>query len=74
MHYKVPEAVFLNEFKKSMDKISLVQLLKTKYMKTLADIEFIKGCKVENLIPTISEGNLSIKAGCYKLKRSTARK
>ena len=42
-------------------------------MKTQADINFIKRCKVENLIPTFVKVNLSIKAGKYKLKRCIAR-
>ena len=42
-------------------------------MKTLADIKFIKRCKVENLIPTFAKLNLSIKAGSNKLKRRIAK-
>ena len=47
--------------------------LKTKHMKTQADIKFIKNCKLENLLPTFAKVNLSIKAGSYKLKRHIAR-
>ena len=44
-----------------------------KYMKVTADIKFIKLCKVEKIIPTFAEVNLSIKSGSRKLKLRIAR-
>ena len=40
----------------------------TKYMKVIADIKFIKLCKVEKIIPTFAKVNLFIKRGSRKLK------
>ena len=43
--------------------------LKTKYLKTLADIKIIKSCKChENIIPTFAKVKLSLKHSNYKLK------
>ena len=42
-------------------------------MKVTADIKFIKLCKVEKNIPTIAEGNLSIRSGSRKLKLRISR-
>ena len=47
--------------------------LKTKYMKTAADIKFIKSCKIANAIPTFANVNLSTQYGSYKLKKRIAR-
>ena len=47
--------------------------LKTKYMKTAADIVFIKICKIENLIPTFAKIDLSVKDDNKKLTRRIAR-
>ena len=47
--------------------------LKTKYMKTVADIKFIKSCKIANAIPTFANVNLSTQYGSYKLKKRIAR-
>ena len=44
-----------------------------KYMKVTADIKFIKLCKVEKIIPTIAEVNLSLRSGSRKLKLRIAR-
>ena len=44
-----------------------------KYMKVTADTKFIKLCKVEKIIPTIAEVNLSIRSGSRKLKLRIAR-
>ena len=49
------------------------QQLKTKYMKTVADIKFIKLCKTANIIPTFAYENLSIQCGSYNLKKCIAR-
>ena len=37
-----------------------------KYMKVTADIKFIKLCKVERIIQTFPEVNLSVKSGSTK--------
>ena len=42
-------------------------------MKVTADTKFIKLCKVEKIIPTIAEVNLSIRSGSRKLKLRIAR-
>ena len=42
--------------------------LKTKYVKVLADIKFIKSCKSEDIIPTFAKVNVSLKHGNYKLQ------
>ena len=47
--------------------------LKTKYMKAVADIKFIKLCKTTNVIPTFANVNLSTQYGSYKLKKRIAR-
>ena len=47
--------------------------LKTKLMKVQADIQFIKSCKKENLIPIFAKVNLAIKSDSRKLKLSLAR-
>ena len=47
--------------------------LKTKYVKVVADIKFIKSCKNENIIPTFAKVNLSLKHGNYKLQLRIAR-
>ena len=47
--------------------------LKTKYMKTLANIKFIKLCETSNVIPTFANVNLSTQYGSYKLKKHIAR-
>ena len=44
---------------------------KTKYMKTVADIKFIKSCKTVNVIPKFANVNLSTQYGSYKLKKLT---
>ena len=44
---------------------------KTKYMKTEADIKFIKSCKTANVIPKFANVNLSTQYGSYKLKKLT---
>ena len=65
------EITFLNEFNRTMDKISLVQLehlSNEKVYETQVDITFIKKCKIESWIPTFSKVNLSIKAYGCKLK------
>ena len=49
------------------------ELLMTKYMKVTADIKFIKLCKVEKIITTFAQVNLSIKSGGRKLKLRIAR-
>ena len=63
--------------KHEQDIISIVKtyerLKRQKYMKTQADIKFIKRGKLENLMPTFPKVNLSIKAGSYKLKSRIAR-
>ena len=43
--------------------------LKTKYVKAQADIEFIKHCKSENIIPTFAKVNVSLKHSNHKLKQ-----
>ena len=47
--------------------------LKTRLMKTEADIHFIKTCKRENIIPTCAKVKLSIKHGNKKLHSKIAR-
>ena len=47
--------------------------LNMKYMKTVADIKFIKLCKTSNVIPTFANVNLSTHYGSYKLKKSIPR-
>ena len=42
--------------------------LKTKYVKVVADIKFIKSCKSEDIIPTFAKVNVSLKHGNYKLQ------
>ena len=49
------------------------QQQKMKYMKTVADIKFIKSCKTSNVIPTFGNVNLSTQYGSYKLKKRIAR-
>ena len=52
---------------KSFEKI------KTKYMKTILDIKFLKKCKQEQLIPTFANVRLSTKGSNIKLKHRIAR-
>ena len=43
------------------DMVTIVQSyeqLKAKYMKTVADIKFIKSCKIANIMPTFANVNL----------------
>ena len=47
--------------------------LKTKYMKTVADIKFVKLCKTWDAIATFANVNLSTQYGSYKLKKHIAR-
>ena len=47
--------------------------LKTKYVKVVDDIRFIKSCKNENIIPAFAKVNLSVKHGNYKLQLRTTR-
>ena len=62
--------------KRGQEMIRIVRLfenLKAKYVKVAADIEFIKSCKNENIIPTFAKVNLSLKHGNYKLQLRIAR-
>ena len=43
--------------------------IKTEYIKTQADIRFIKTCKTESLIPTFAKVNLTIKDGSLMLRK-----
>ena len=47
--------------------IRSLENLKTKYVKVVADIKFIKSCKSESIIPTFVKVNLTLKHGNYKL-------
>ena len=47
--------------------------LVNKYTKVQLDINFIKTCKKENLIPTFAKVNIAIKHGTQKLKTKIAR-
>ena len=47
--------------------------IKTKYLKTTADIVFINTCKIENLIPRFAKINLSVKDDNKKLTRRIVR-
>ena len=50
-----------------------LETLKTKYMEIQSDIKFIKSYKVDRLIPTFTNINLSIKSNSYKLKQRIVR-
>ena len=71
------EITFSNIKKKhGQDIIRIVRSfknLKTKYVKVAADIKFINSCKNENIIPTFSKVNLSLKHDNYKLQLRTVR-
>ena len=74
----MPVIIFYKRIKKKHgeDMISLArsyEQLKTKYMKTAADIVFTKICKIENLIPTFVKIKLSVKDDNKKLTRRIAR-
>ena len=47
--------------------------LKTKYMKTVADIKFIKSCKTADVIQTFANVNLWTQYGTCKLKKGIPR-
>ena len=47
--------------------------IKTKYMKTILDIKFLKQCKQEQLNPTFANVRLSTKGSNFKLKHRIAR-
>ena len=62
--------------KSGQDIIKIVRLyekLKRKYVKLKADIDFIKWCKQEAIMPTFAKVDLSIKSGGYKLKKKIAK-
>ena len=44
-----------------------------KYMKTVADIKFIKSCKTANVRSTFANVNLSTQYGSCKVKKRIAR-
>ena len=47
--------------------------LKTKYVKVVTYIKFIRSCKNKNIIPTFAKVNLPLKHGNYKLQLRIAR-
>ena len=62
--------------KLGQDILSMVrslETLKTKYMEIQSDIKFTKSYKVDRLIPTFTNINLSIKSNSYKLKQRIVR-
>ena len=72
-----PKDIFKRIKKKhGQDMVIIVrsfEQLKTKYMKKVEDIKFIKSCKTANIIPTFANVNLSTQYGSYKLKKRIAR-
>ena len=50
-----------------------LEKVKTKYVKIQADVEFIKHCKSEKIIPTFAKVNLSLKQSNHKLKSRNAK-
>jgi len=53
-------------------KVKLLEDLKTKVGKIQQDIEYVKTCKKEHLIPTFAKINVAIRNAPYKLKRKIA--
>ena len=46
--------------------VKTLENLKAKYVKAQADVEFIKHCKSENIIPTFAKVNVSFKKSWKK--------
>ena len=58
--------------KRGQDVITVIrslEKLQTKYGKVVANINYIKTCKKERLIPTLAKVNISIKNATHKLRR-----
>ena len=58
--------------KRGQDVITVIrslEKLQTKYRKVVANINYIKTCKKERLIPTFAKVNISIKNATNKLRR-----
>ena len=53
-------------------KLLQIDLEQEKFENLDVDIAFIKLCKKEQLLPTITKVNVSIQNGIYKLKRKIA--
>ena len=68
----MPERIHLNIHNKKhgqnvMKIVRTYESLKAKLMKVEADIQFVKSCKKDNIIPTFAKVKLAIKCGNWKL-------
>ena len=56
-----------------LENVRSLEKAKRKWFKISKDINFIKTCKIENLLPTFAKVKLAIKSGNKKIQRKTAR-